>query len=194
MSRKNPKNTKGKIISAAWKLFYEQGYDETTIDEIISESGTSKGSFYHYFEGKDALLGSLSYLFDEKYEALEGQLPAFSTSFDKLIFLNQELFSMIENSISLDLLAGLLSSQLITKGEKHLLDRNRFYYRLLRKIIQEGQDSGEFITTLSVNDLVKLYAVTERSILYDWCICNGEYSLKTYSHTMIPLLLANIKN
>lgn len=52
MSKKQPRNTKGKIISAAWKLFYEQGYDDTTIDEIIAESGTSKGSFYHYLREK----------------------------------------------------------------------------------------------------------------------------------------------
>ena len=69
--KKNNKNTKGKIINAAWRLFYEQGYDDTTIEEIIDESHTSKGSFYHYFEGKDALLSSLSYLFDEKYEELK---------------------------------------------------------------------------------------------------------------------------
>ncbi|MEI3338805.1 MAG: TetR/AcrR family transcriptional regulator [Eubacterium sp.] len=144
MSKKRTRNTKGKIIAAAWKLFYDQGYDETTIDEIIAESGTSKGSFYHYFEGKDALLGSLSYLFDEKYEELEQQLDRHSTCFEKLIFLNQELFSMIENSISLELLARLLSTQLVTKGEKHLLDRNRFYYKLLRKIFLEGQECGEF--------------------------------------------------
>ena len=118
MSKKQPRNTKGKIISAAWKLFYEQGYDDTTIDEIIAESGTSKGSFYHYFEGKDALLGSLSFLFDEKYTKLEAQLDQFATRYEQLIYLNQELFSMIENSISLDLLARLLSTQLITKGEK----------------------------------------------------------------------------
>ena len=105
MSKKQPRNTKGKIISAAWKLFYEQGYDDTTIDEIIAESATSKGSFYHYFEGKDALLGSLSFLFDEKYMELEAQLSGFATRYEQLIYLNQELFSMIENSISLDLLA-----------------------------------------------------------------------------------------
>ena len=99
------RNTKGRIVSAAWRLFYEQGYDNTTVDEIILESGTSKGSFYHYFEGKDALLSSLSYLFDEKYEALVSQMDDSMDSFDKLIYLNQELFSMIENSISLDLLA-----------------------------------------------------------------------------------------
>lgn len=56
MSKKKTRNTKGKIISAAWELFYEQVYDDTTVEEIIEKSGTSKGSFYHYFEGKDALL------------------------------------------------------------------------------------------------------------------------------------------
>ena len=53
MSKKKNRNTKGKIISAAWKLFYEQGYDDTTIEDIIEESQTSRGSFYHYFEGKE---------------------------------------------------------------------------------------------------------------------------------------------
>ena len=77
--KKNSRNTKGKIVSAAWKLFYQQGYDETTVEEIVDASGTSRGSFYHYFEGKDALLSSLSYLFDDKYEELEKSMdPALS--------------------------------------------------------------------------------------------------------------------
>ena len=37
MSKKNERNTKGKIITAAWDLFYEQGYDNTTVEEIIEE-------------------------------------------------------------------------------------------------------------------------------------------------------------
>ena len=73
MCAKKAKTTKKKIVSAAWKLFYEQGYDNTTVDDIVEESGTSKGSFYHYFEGKDALLSSLSFLFDEKYEELTAE-------------------------------------------------------------------------------------------------------------------------
>ena len=74
MPRKTQRNTKGKIISAAWKLFYEQGYEDTTVEDILSLSGTSKGTFYHYFEGKDALLGTLSVLFDEKYAELIPQM------------------------------------------------------------------------------------------------------------------------
>ncbi len=193
MAKKSAKNTKGKIITAAWQLFYDQGYDATTIDEIIAASGTSKGSFYHYFDGKDALLGTLAYVFDEKYEELQPRLSAYGSSYEKLIFLNQELFSMIENSVSLDLLARLLSTQLVTRGQKHLLDRDRFYFRLLRRICQEGQESGELRSDLSVNELVKLYAVAERALLYDWCLCNGEYSLKTYAASTMPLFLESLK-
>ncbi len=192
MARKNPKNTKGKIIAAAWSLFYDQGYDATTVDEIIELSGTSKGSFYHYFDGKGALMGTLAYLFDEKYEELEPKLISCESNYDKLIFLNQELFAMIENSISLDLLTRLFSTQLVARGEKHLLDRSRYYYRLLRRIFQEGQELGEFRSDLSVNELVKIYAIAERAMMYDWCICSGEYSLKTYAKITMPIFLGKI--
>ena len=43
MGGKKTKTTKKKIVSAAWRLFYEQGYDNTTVDDIVEESGTSKG-------------------------------------------------------------------------------------------------------------------------------------------------------
>jgi len=194
MQKKNSRNTKGKIVSAAWKLFYQQGYDDTTIDEIIEESQTSRGSFYHYFEGKDALLSSLSYLFDEKYKELQDELKNISTSFEKLMFLNAELFDYIENNVSLDLLARLYSSQLITKGEKHLLDHNRLYYKLLRNIVLEGQQSGELTCKATANEIVKTYALCERALLYDWCICNGEYSLKNYAESKMPMFMMGYKN
>ena len=38
MGKKNTRNTKGRIIQAAWRLFYQQGYDDTTVDEIIRDS------------------------------------------------------------------------------------------------------------------------------------------------------------
>ena len=95
MARKNSRNTRGRIISAAWKLFYEQGYDDTTVEDIVFESETSKGSFYHYFDGKDSLMGTLAYVFDEKYEELSGVLDPDLDAVDKLVFLNHELYVMI---------------------------------------------------------------------------------------------------
>ena len=193
MAKKNNRNTRGKIITAAWDLFYEQGYEDTTIEEIIEQSGTSKGSFYHYFEGKDALLGSLSYIFDEEYERLQSEMDENMNAFDKLLFLNSKLFEMIEDRIDIDLLTRLYSTQLITKGEKHLLDNKRVYYKLLRKIVTDGQKKGELVEEMTVNEIVKLYAMCERSLLYDWCLCNGDYSLKNYAKTVMPVFLNSIK-
>lgn len=193
MAKKTARNTKGKIITAAWDLFYEQGYEDTTVEEIIDMSGTSKGSFYHYFEGKDALLGSLSYIFDEEYEKLQSSIDESMHSFDALLFLNSKLFSFIEERIDIDLLTRLYSTQLVTKGEKHLLDNKRVYYKLLRKIVSDGQKKGELSEDMSVNEIVKLYAMCERSLLYDWCLCNGDYSLKSYSKAVMPMLLSKIK-
>ena len=172
MAKKNTRNTRSRIVSAAWKLFYEQGYDDTTVEEIVEESGTSKGSFYHYFSGKDALLSSLSDLFDDKY---------------------QELFLMIDNSVSLDLVARMYSSQLVTAGEKHLMDHNRLYYKLLRQIVSEGQKKGELRDDATVNEIVKAYALCERALIYDWCISNGDYSLSQYAKTMMPIFLGNFR-
>lgn len=185
--------TKRKIVNAAWKLFYKQGYDNTTVDEIIRESGTSKGTFYHYFDGKDGLLTSLSYLFDDKYEELIPGLTDDMSSIEKLIFLNKELFQMIETSISRELLAYLYSSQLITKGAKHLMDQNRLYYRLLNEIVSEGQKKGELTREMSSYEITKMYALCERALLYDWCLCNGEYALTVYAEKMMPLFLGGIK-
>ncbi len=189
MPRKNTRNTRGKIVAAAWKLFYEQGYEDTTVEDIIFESETSKGTFYHYFEGKDALLGTLSTLFDEKYEALTRTMDRERNSVDILLWLNRELFAMIDSSVPIELLAGLLSTQLTTRGEKHLLDRSRFYFRLLREIVTKGQQRGEIRSDFSVNEVIKAYALMERALMYDWCLCDGEYSLCKYSETMMDIFL-----
>lgn len=122
MAKKNARNTRGKIVEAAWRLFYEQGYENTTVEEIIESSHTSKGSFYHYFDGKDALLSTLSDLFDQKYLDLQKTMDPDLDAMEKLLLLNRELFWMIENSVSMELLARLLSTQLVTNGEKQLLD------------------------------------------------------------------------
>lgn len=190
--KKNSRNTKGKIVSAAWKLFYEQGYDDTTVEEIVEESGTSRGSFYHYFEGKDALLSSLSVLFDDKYEELSETMDPALPPIEKLKFINQELFLMIENTVSVELLSRLFATQLTTSGERHLLNTNRTYYKLLRQITSEGHSQNCFKDHLSVNDITRAYAMFERGLMYDWCISSGNYSLCQHAQTMMPLFLEGL--
>ena len=192
--KKNSRNTKGKIVSTAWKLFYEQGYDNTTVEEIVEASGTSRGSFYHYFEGKDALLSSLSYLFDDKYEELEKTMDPTLSPIDKLLYMNQELFLMIENTVSVELLCQLFATQLTTNGERHLLNPNRTYYKLLRQVTMEGQKAGLFKGGLSVNDITRAYAMFERGLMYDWCISSGSIAAAAELTTGRSLIISGLNS
>jgi AcrR family transcriptional regulator len=47
--------TRAHIIDVAMRLFATHGYDGTSIEAVLAESGVSRGSLYHHFEGKDAL-------------------------------------------------------------------------------------------------------------------------------------------
>ena len=193
MARRTARNTREKIIDAAWRLFYRQGYDGTTVEEIIGESGTSRGSFYHYFRGKDTLLSTLADVFDRKYEALMETIDADMDRFDQLMYLNRELFAMLENSISVDLAARLYSSQLVTRGDKSLMDHRRTYYKLLRQIVLQGQERGELRSDVTANEIVRAYALCERALIYDWCLSDGDYSLFQYGKSMMPMFLQGFR-
>ena len=188
MPRKR-QSTKSRIVKAAWNLFYKKGYNQTTVEDIIAAFKTSKGTFYHYFKGKEALLNSMSYLFDQKYEELAAIIDPKLSAYDKLLFLNHELFYMIETSIDINLLAYLYSSQLVTKDKKSLADKKRFYFKWLTEILEEGLNNGEFKNTSTASELMKLYAMYERALLYDWALFKGKYSLTDYSDKLLPHLL-----
>ena len=113
--------------------------------------------------------------------------------FEVLMELNRELFAMIENSISLALLARLYSSQLITRGDKHLLDHNRTYYKLLRQIVLQGQQRCQLRGDVTVSEMVRVYALCERALFYDWCRCAGEYSLVEYAGKVMPGCLSSFQ-
>ncbi|WP_346664117.1 TetR/AcrR family transcriptional regulator [uncultured Merdimonas sp.] len=187
-------STKSRIVKAAWNLFYKKGYEQTTVEDIINASRTSKGTFYHYFKGKESLLNSLSYLFDEKYEELSASIDPDMSAYDKLLHLNHELFYMIETSVDISLLAFLYSSQLVTKDKKSLADSKRFYFKWITEILEDGLKSGEFKNTSTAKELMKIYAMYERAILYDWALYRGKYSLCEYSDRLLPHVLDTFVN
>jgi AcrR family transcriptional regulator len=47
--------TRAHIIDVAMRLFATHGYDGTSIEAVLAESGVSRGSLYHHFAGKDVL-------------------------------------------------------------------------------------------------------------------------------------------
>ncbi len=187
------KSVKSRIVSAAWKLFYEKGYNKTTVDEIIELSGTSKGSFYYYFATKDELLNTLSLILDEHYEELEHTMDDSMNSFDKLMYINYSTHTMMEQQIHIDLLASLYSTQLAAPGKRNLLDRNRSYYKLVTRIVEEGQKRGEVCSAAPASDITQYYSMCERALVYDWCLNKGQYSLGEKSKECMPIMMEHFR-
>lgn len=56
------------LVDAAWRRVAAAGYHETTVDDVCSEAGVSKGAFYGYFDTKQDLFLAL---LDEETDALD---------------------------------------------------------------------------------------------------------------------------
>ena len=130
----------------------------------------------------------------EGLQTLEKELDESMTAQETLVFLNRELFMMIENQIPRELLSRLLSTQLLAQGEKHLMDRSRTYFKLLRRIVSRGREKGELCSTFSGTEIVNAYAMWERALMYDWCLGGGEYSLVSYTEKMTPLFISQFSS
>ncbi len=57
------------LLNAAYHLFLKKGFGKTTIDDIVKNAGVGKGTFYLYFEDKDALIKTL--IFEASMTILE---------------------------------------------------------------------------------------------------------------------------
>lgn len=53
---KKGERRKQELLKIAYRMFIEKGYENTSIDGIIAEAGIAKGTYYYYFESKEATL------------------------------------------------------------------------------------------------------------------------------------------
>ncbi|MGA2915033.1 MAG: TetR/AcrR family transcriptional regulator [Sedimentisphaerales bacterium] len=60
--------TRQKITDAAKNLFSTHGYSQTTIDDIITAAGVTKGAFYHYFKSKEVICCEIIDLMQSEYQ------------------------------------------------------------------------------------------------------------------------------
>jgi len=75
-----------KIMETADRLFYEQGYNLTGINQIIEEAGISKPSLYNHFSSKsELLLAYLDRIYDRWFDGLEEFSKDITDPFDRLI-------------------------------------------------------------------------------------------------------------
>jgi len=81
-------DTRDQILTTAFKLFFEKGYKEVTMSDLVKATGLSKGAFYHYFSSKEELYNVTL----DKY--ISSYLQNFALEFDENITLRENLIRL----------------------------------------------------------------------------------------------------
>ena len=144
----NEQKQRQQLLNAAWKLFYQNGYQNTTMEDILKEAHCSKGRFYYYFHAKAELLDSMYELFDEKYEEFYRSIDKTLGSFEQLLLLNRFMFDFMSRQIGRELLTSLYISQLSGTTGIRFWGEQRSFVKIILEIVKCGQERGEIRTDL----------------------------------------------
>ena len=136
------------FLETAQQLFFQKGYEMTSVNDIIEQVGVAKGTFYHYFKSKEDLLDKLVRRFAEQtfHEVKKIVKQKNKNAMEKL----REFFITIRNLKlkNIDLMKMLMK---VLYNYKNLILRHKMFKahtRLLvpefAKIIQQGQQEGVF--------------------------------------------------
>ena len=135
--------TKTKILDVAIKLFTEKGYNETTMLDILSQSGLSKGAVYHHFRSKNEIL---EYAMDSELQHVTRYLKELSESQE--LSATEKLNTLVDFFIGNDRIKNLSKSNWAEKIPYGLLYTLRNTVNVLSRyieiIIEQGNKSGEF--------------------------------------------------
>ena len=147
---KDPDVRRSEILDVAQRLFYQKGYKRTSIQDIITEIGIAKGTFYHYFSSKlDLLDAMIERMIEQTLQSLEplvanNQLSALE-KFER--FFSDIADWKIENkTFLLDLMNILYKDEnavLRYKIEAASVEKT---VPLLAQIIEQGMAEGSFAT------------------------------------------------
>ena len=129
------------MLTAAVRLFNEQGYDATSMFDIAESLGITKSSVYHHISGKEQLLQmamdrALDGLFEAAAEVSDLDLPAL----DRLERLIRR--SVIVLAERFEFVTVLLRVRGNTAVEQHALVRRREFDALVTNLVKQAQTEG----------------------------------------------------
>jgi AcrR family transcriptional regulator len=86
--------TRQKILNSAKVLFSNYGFAQTSIEDIITSTGITKGAFYHYFESKESICDEIIDEVKQEYETIFKSLEAYSNPLEKLRTLITQILTL----------------------------------------------------------------------------------------------------
>ncbi len=136
---------RARVLDAAVDLFAEQGYDATSVNQVIARAGVAKGGFYHHFASKEDLLYEVyGDLITRQLDAAEQILARGQAAPDTLRALIHDLVTSTAASVRPALVFRREITRLGDDRTAQYRRARRRYHDLVRKLVRDGQARGEF--------------------------------------------------
>ena len=184
---------RAQIIKAALACFSRKGYTNTTMDDIVAESGLSKGSLYWYFDSKDDLFAQamMSY-FDDFGQDTLAELEKHETASEKIRAGARKMVAFSKEAEGLFSLFIEFWSQSKRREEVSLFWTNLLiqYQKLMAAIIEEGIRKGEFRPVDAEQLVWAILAAYDGLAVYDMLI--PEIDLERISDVFVESLLSGL--
>ena len=134
------------IVETAWSLIASRGFDATSVNTIISELGISKGSFYHHFESKDAVLDALVETLTREVTDREANEHQSQPARERLCALIRSGWDWHEQhaAVSHEILVVMLRPENAELLHRLMHTEQRVFRPLLEDILQQGIDEDVF--------------------------------------------------
>jgi AcrR family transcriptional regulator len=150
VSEEYKRNKKKEILASALRCFARKGFQAASIDDIVAESGISKGAIYNYFKSKDDIYITLMMeQTEEANDRLLKEIEALDSAGARLSYLFDRYSSSRPDKDMKDYIVVhyefTLHSSRNEEISRVLKQRgNQFFINLILKIVEEGKESGEF--------------------------------------------------
>ncbi len=135
------------ILDAAETVFSAQGFNDARMDDIVVESGLSKGALYWYYKSKDALIMALlDRVFVSEMDSAEALISAQGTAEERLHTFARAAVRDIRHferfmTLGYEFVALAARREAVRKKLRGYYSR---YRRILAEIIEQGVENGEF--------------------------------------------------
>ncbi|UQA96323.1 TetR/AcrR family transcriptional regulator [Streptomyces halobius] len=182
-----------RLLATATRLFAEQGYDRTSVQEIVDAAGVTKGALYHYFGSKDDLLhevyGRVLRLQQERLDHFaDADAPVEQRLRDAAA---DVVVTTIENLDDTKIFFRSMH-HLSPEKDKQVRAERRRYHERFRALIEEGQRAGVFTADIPA-DLVVDYHFGSVHHLGTWYREDGPLSPQRVADHLADLLLRALR-
>ena len=138
------RDTQQLLVGTGMRLFLQQGYTETTLDQIAAEAGVSRRTFFSYFPSKEAILVAAS---DAGWDEILSDIAQTSPQSNPLQAVCECLLARLSTRSNDDLVAMrrlmMLSATLRSREQTVFLEREYAIAQLLAQIWPEPERQWE---------------------------------------------------